>query len=93
MRGGGEGGGRYTVFLVTLFCPFFFRSVLISISLALFLLFESLSFCLFLSFFPFSSSGQAGRGQGESPRAAGGLLEGAADGERERTVYNIVNIQ
>ena len=37
--------------------------------------------------------GQAGRGQGESPRAAGGLLEGAADGERGRTVYNIVMIQ
>ena len=67
----------------------FLSLCLIALSLALFLLFESLSFCL-LSFF---SAGQAGRGQGESPRAAGGLLEGAADGERERTVYNIVTIQ
>ena len=98
--GGGEEGGRYTVSLVTLFCPIFFRSVLISLwlsffpfPLSLFLLFESLFFCLSLFLSLSLSSGQAGRGQGESPRAAGGLLEGAADGERERTVYNIVMIQ
>jgi len=61
----------------------------------------SLSFCLSvcLSFFPsfflsFSLLlGQAGRGQRELPRAAGGLLEVAADGEQERTVYNILMIQ
>jgi len=35
----------------------------------------------FLSFF---LSGQAGRGQGELTRAAGGLLEVAADGEQEK---------
>jgi len=35
----------------------------------------------FLSLF---LSGQAGRGQGELPRAAGGLFEVAADGEQER---------
>jgi len=33
------------------------------------------------------------RGQGELPRAVGGLWEVAADGEQERTVYNIVMIQ
>jgi len=59
-------------------------STSLSLTLSLFL-----SFVLFLSLF----GGQAGRGQGESPRAAGGLLEGAADGEQERTVYNIVMIQ
>jgi len=90
--GGGEGGGRYTVFLVTLFCPFFFRSLLISISPALFLLFESLSFCLFLSFFPFSSSGQAGRGRG-SRREPLADCSRAQRTARERTVYNIVMIQ
>jgi len=37
--------------------------------------------------------GQARRGQGELPRAAGGLFEVTADGEQERTVYNIVMIQ
>jgi len=57
-----------------------------AVLLSLFLLFITLSF-----FLPFRE--QAGRGQGESPRAAGGLLEGAAGGERERTVYNIVMIQ
>jgi len=79
----GEGGGRYTVSLVTLFCPFSFvlslspmaSSTSLSLTLSLFL-----SFFLFLSLF----GGQAGRGQGESPRAAGGLLEGAADGEQEK---------
>ena len=59
--------------------------------------FVTLSFSLsfFLSFFLISSlvGGQSGRGQGESPRAAGGLFESAAGGERERTVYNIVMIQ
>jgi len=37
--------------------------------------------------------GQARRGQGELPQAVGGLEEVAADGEQERTVYNIVMIQ
>ena len=41
----------------------------------------------------FSSTGQARRGQGELAQAAGGLFEVAADGEPERTVYNIVVIQ
>ena len=49
----------------------------------------SLSLSLSFSFFLLLIAGQAGRGQGESPRAAGGLLEGAADGERERTIYII----
>jgi len=43
--------------------------------------------------FSFSFSGKARRGQGELPRAVGGLWEVAADGEQERTVYNIVMIQ
>jgi len=81
----GEGGGRYMVSLGPLNCPFllalFLSTVTLFFSLSLFLSFSSLF------------EGQAGRGQGESPRAAGGLLEGAADGERERTVYNIVMIQ
>ena len=42
----------------------------------------TLSLSFFLSLSPFG--GQARRGQGESPRAAGGLLEGAADGEQEK---------
>jgi len=83
---GGEGGGRYTVSV---------GAVLSSVTLSLSLSF-SLSFSVTLSFFLltplsfflsllFSSlfGGQAGRGQGESPRAAGGLFEDAADGERE----------
>ena len=70
---------RYTVSLVMLsFCLSLFPS-------------SFLSYCLSLSFLLIL--GQAGRGQGESPRAAGRLFEGAADGERERTVYNIVMIQ
>jgi len=78
--GGGEGGGGgYTVSLVTFFWLLFLARCSLSLS----------SFSLSLSFSP----GQAGRGQGESPRAAGCLLEGAADGERGRTVYNIVMIQ
>jgi len=40
-----------------------------------------------------SSGSSTVQTQGESPRAAGGLFEGAADCERERTVYNIVMIQ
>ena len=36
---------------------------------------------------------QARRGQGGLPRAAGGLCEIAADGERERTVYSIAMIR
>ena len=47
----------------------------------------------FLAFFLSFSQGQAGRGQGELMRAAGGLLEVAADGEQERTVHNLVMIQ
>jgi len=46
-----------------------------------------------LCFLSFSFSGKARRGQGELPRAVGGLWEVAADGEQERTVYNIVMIQ
>ena len=42
-----------------------------------------------LSFFLF----YLGRGQGELPRATGGLGEVAVDGEQERTAYNIVMIQ
>ena len=88
---GGEGGGRYTVSCVTLFCRFSFVLSLSpvssskSLSLTLSLSFV-LSFFLSLSLF----GGQAGRGHGESPRAAGGLLDSAADGEHERTVYNIM---
>ena len=50
----------------------------------------SLSLAPFPSFLPFISRlvGQAGRGQGELPRAAGGLLEVAADGE-EKGLYII----
>ena len=77
---GGEGGGRYMVSLVTLFCPF--------LSFCLFLMSSlSLSLTLFLSFFlsfSFSSRGTGRAGAGESPRAAGGLLGGAADGEQEK---------
>jgi len=43
----------------------------------------------------YSSRGGKGKtrqGQGKLPRAAGGLLEVAADGEREKTVYNIAMI-
>jgi len=73
--------------------PCSFLSLLCQSSRVLCHSFESFSF--FLLFFLSLSLlvGQAGRGQGESPRAAGGLLEGAADGEQERTVYNIVMIQ
>ena len=60
-------------------------SLLCFISVLIFL--NCMSF--FLSFF---LSGQARRGQGELPRAAGGLFEVSADGEQERTVYNIVMI-
>ena len=49
-------------------------------------------YCLF-ALFSFSFSGKARRGQGELPRAVGGLWEVAADGEQERAVYNIVMIQ
>ena len=59
---------------------------MLSLSLSPFLFF------LFLSFF-FQVSGKARRGQGELPRAVGGLWEVAADDEQERTVYNIVMIQ
>jgi len=77
--GGGEGEGRGTVTLVTFsFCHSF-------LPLSLFFPTVFLSFLRIL--------GQARWGQGESPRAAGGLFEGAADGERERTVHNIVMIQ
>jgi len=37
--------------------------------------------------------GKARRRQGELPRAAGGLIGVAADGERDRTVHNIAMIQ
>jgi len=53
--------------------------------------FESFSF--FPSSFLSLLVGQDGRGQGELPRPAGGLLEVAADGEQDRTVYNIVMTQ
>jgi len=43
--------------------------------------------------FSFSFSGKARRGQGELLRAVGGLWEVAADGEQERTVFNVVMIQ
>ena len=77
--GGGEGEGRRSGPLVT------FLSVTRSfLFLSSFLLSFSLSFL---------SWDRPGGGKGESPRAAGGLFEGAADGERERTVYNIVMIQ
>jgi len=76
---GGEGGRGYAVSLVTLFCPS------LSFRQSFFFSLSSLSF--FLSLFFSFLGGQAGRGQGESPRAAGGLLEGAADGEQERIVY------
>jgi len=70
------------VSLGALNCPLLFLSTAtLSFSLSPFLSFSSLF------------GEQAGRGQWESPRAAGGLLEGAADGERERTVYNIAMIQ
>jgi len=80
--GGGEGGGRCTVSLSYAF----FLSVFTCYLLFPFLL----SFAIFPSFLSWD---RPGRGQGESPRAAGGLFEGAADGKRERTVYNIVMIQ
>jgi len=44
---------------------------------------------LSLSFF----GGRPGGGGGSLPRAAGGPHEVAADGELERTVYNIAMIQ
>jgi len=100
---GGEGGGRYTVPLATLSFPSLFPFSLSYVNPreSYVIPFESFSFFLsfflpsFLSFILSLSLlvGQAGRGQGESPRAAGGLLEGAADGEQERTVYNIVMFQ
>ena len=74
-------GGREKGDIRSLYSRSFARFLSLNLSLT--------PFVLFLSLF----AGQAGRGQGESPRAAGGLLEGAADGERERTVYNIVMIQ
>jgi len=88
--GGGEGGGGYTVSLAR------FLTVSLSFLLFPFLVFRFPPFPFLLSFSPSFLPlimGQAGRGQGESPRAAGGLFEGAADGERERTVYIIVMIQ
>ena len=62
----------------------------LSLSLSLFL-----SLCLSLSpyFLAFYSSSCRAGEQGELPRAAGGLLEVAVDGEKGRTVYNIVMIQ
>ena len=73
--GGGEGGGRYTVSLVMLFCPIFFRCLALSLScsLSLLLLFFFLSFfslslslSVFLSSFSLSLSlrgtGRAGAG-------------------------------
>ena len=42
------------------------------------------SLSLLLSFILFLYREPAGRGQGESPGAAGGLFEGAADGEQEK---------
>ena len=55
-----------------------------------------LSLCVFPVFslsFLSVFSGMARRGQGELPRAVGGLWKVTADGEQERTVYNIVMIQ
>jgi len=90
--GGGGRGGRQTVAVASLVS---FLSSLSSLLCHSFRVFLSLSLALFPSFLPFISRivGQARRGQGELPRAAGGLLEVAADGEQERTVYNIVMIQ
>jgi len=53
------------------------------------------SICLSFSLtvFSFLTQGQAGQGQGELLRAAGGLIGVAADGEQEKAVYNIVMIQ
>jgi len=81
--GGGEEGGRYTVSLVTLFCLFFFRSVLISLSLALFLLFESLSFCLslFLSLLFLRDRPGGGRGSRREPLADCSRAQRTANGK------------
>jgi len=77
--GGGKGGGRYTVSLVTLFCLFFFRSVLISLSLALFLLFESLFLSFSLSFSRDRPGG--GRGSRREPLADCSRAQRTANGK------------
>jgi len=101
---GWEGGSRARAWCASclfLFCVslslFFFLSLSFSFSLSLFLslslfFFLSLSLSFSLSLF-LSVQWEARQGQGELRRAVGGLWEVAADGEQERTVYNIVTIQ
>jgi len=102
-------GGRWRHFhrsahtVARLALSLFFTSLSISFTVTRLALsrFSLLLCCLVLGFhfsyvacFHFSFiSGTARRGQGELPWAAGGLREAAADGEQERTVYNIAMIQ
>jgi len=95
--GGGQAGvnlgslsrhGLFLLFDLSFVCPLCLSFIsLIDFLLHLFDRFPTVCLSIFLS------RGQARWGQGELPSAAGGLCEVAADGEQERTAYNIVTIQ